>query len=229
MQRKGVGVSWNLLLVGLVVTLAPLSNVAFILLLATKRGTTKGIAFIVGWVVSLAVVILATLAVTGGRPPKTQSSGGKLVAILLALVGLALVGLALNKFRRMRVPVPAKREESKWLKRINNLSLTSSALLGIFLQPWPFVAAGAAIVASDSDLSKWASILSLLAFAILATGSLLVMETYALVARVSAMARLARLHAWIDKHRDQVVAWLALALGVLLVSRGLIPLLSSRT
>ena len=48
---------FELLLIGLVITLEPIPLTAFILVLASKGGVRKGAAFIFGWIVSLAIVV----------------------------------------------------------------------------------------------------------------------------------------------------------------------------
>ena len=47
----------DLLLIGLAITLDPLPLTAFFVLLPSKRGVVKGATFILGWLVSLAVVV----------------------------------------------------------------------------------------------------------------------------------------------------------------------------
>ena len=49
----------NLLLIGLAITLEPFPLTAFILVLTAEKGIWKGLAFILGWVACLVVVIAA--------------------------------------------------------------------------------------------------------------------------------------------------------------------------
>ena len=56
----------DLVIIGLVITLSPLTLVAFILLLAAKGGIWKGLAFILGWMACLVAVIAAVILTTGG-------------------------------------------------------------------------------------------------------------------------------------------------------------------
>ena len=46
----------DLTIIGLAVALYPVALTVFILILASRRGSRKGAAFVVGWIVSLAVV-----------------------------------------------------------------------------------------------------------------------------------------------------------------------------
>ena len=63
----------DLLLIGLGITLEPFPLTAFILLLSAEKGTRKGLAFILGWLACLVVVIAGVVLVTGGsRPRRTR-------------------------------------------------------------------------------------------------------------------------------------------------------------
>ena len=52
----------DLLLIGLAITLEPFPLTAFILVLSAEKGTWKGLAFILGWLACLVVVIAAVIA-----------------------------------------------------------------------------------------------------------------------------------------------------------------------
>lgn len=57
----GNGHGLNLALIGLAITLDPLPPTAFIAVLPSKRGVTKGAAFVFGWLLSLAIVVMVTV------------------------------------------------------------------------------------------------------------------------------------------------------------------------
>jgi len=59
----------DLVLIGLAIALEPFPITAFILILSAEKGTRKGLAFILGWLACLVVVIAAVLLTTGGNPP----------------------------------------------------------------------------------------------------------------------------------------------------------------
>ena len=64
----------DLLLLGLGITLEPFPLTAFILLLSAEKGTRKGLAFILGWLACLVVVIAAVVLATGGKPPAPNTA-----------------------------------------------------------------------------------------------------------------------------------------------------------
>ena len=84
----------DLFLIGLVVTLEPIPLTAMILLLASERGSVKGLGFTLGWLFTLVAIVAVTVLVTGGKPliPKSSPSTAAL-AVKLA-IGVVLVFVA---------------------------------------------------------------------------------------------------------------------------------------
>ena len=60
---------FDLLLIGLAITLEPFPVTGFILLLTAERGSIKGLAFILGWLACLVAVIALVFLATGNQPP----------------------------------------------------------------------------------------------------------------------------------------------------------------
>ena len=98
-------------------------------------------------------------------------------------------------------------------------------MLGVLLQPWPLIAAGAADV-MKADLSKAASIAQLVAFALLATSGLLAMQIWSKVSPEAAHAKLEALRAWIDRYRNQAITILAFVVGAWLVVKSVYGLVT---
>jgi threonine/homoserine/homoserine lactone efflux protein len=216
-----VQVVLDLLLIGLGITLEPFPVTAFILILSAEKGTRKGLAFILGWLACLVVVIAAVVLVTGGNPPKPSTAPSTAaIAVKLAL-GVVLILFAVRQWRRMGRP----RKPPTWMARLDRLSLWAAAGLAAFLQPWALVAAGAATV-TQAKLSSAADYLVLLLFVLLATASFLYLELYAAFAPAAAGARLEELRTWLDTHRDQVVIVLSLLLGFWLAGKSIYLLVS---
>ena len=206
----------NLVLIGLGITLEPFPLTAFILLLSAEKGTFKGLAFILGWLACLVVVIAAVTLPTQGKPPAPNTvPSNAALAVKLAL-GVALVLYAVYKWRRRGIP----RKPPTWMARLDGLSLWAAAGLAAFLQPWTLVAAGAATI-TGAKLAGPADYLTLVLFVLLATSSFLYLELYATFAPAAADVRLQQLRTWLDTHRDQVIVLLCLLLGLWLVGNSL--------
>ena len=198
----------DLVIIGLVVTLSPLTLVAFILLLAAKGGIWKGLAFILGWMACLVAVIAAVVLATGGDPPRQHTAPSTAVLVVKALLGILLIWIGIRRRRRRGRP----RKPPTWMAWLDRMSPWAAVGFGAFMQPWSLVAIGAATVvqAKLSTVGDW---LALVVFCLLATSSFLVMELYAALSPEAARVRLGRIRAWIDTHTDQAVIIGSLALG----------------
>lgn len=203
----------DLVIIGLAITLEPLTLVAFILILASDKGVWKGLAFILGWMACLVAVIAAVVLATGGNPPKPNTAPSTAVLVVKALLGLLLIWIGLRQRRKRGRP----RKPPTWMARLDHMSPAAAAGLGVFLQPWSLVAIGAATIvqAKLSTVGDW---LTLVLFCLLATSSFLVMELYAAFSPEAAQARLGRVRIWIDTHTDQAIIIGSLALGILLLA-----------
>jgi threonine/homoserine/homoserine lactone efflux protein len=211
----------NLLLIGLAIALEPFPLTAFILVLTAQKGIWKGLAYILGWLACLVVVIASVIAATGNNPPKPQTAPSDAGLAVKLAVGVVLIVIALRKRRQMGRP----RKPASWMAKLDRLSLLSVAGLAAFLQPWTLVAAGAATIL-EAKLSTPDSYLALMFFCLLATSSFLYLEVYAAFAGARAEARLSQLREWLNSHQDQVVIGVCLLLGLWLTGNSIYLLVS---
>ncbi|MFF7249721.1 GAP family protein [Embleya sp. NPDC008237] len=205
----------DLVLIGTAITLGPLHNSAFILLLSAPRGLLKGLVFILTWLAELVLVVAVVTLLTGGEPPARHSSPSVAGLVVKLVLGLALVVYGRHKRRR---GATRSRGTPKWMARLDRVSAWTAAGLAVLLQPWAMVAAGGA-TAMNADLSSAASFLALMGFFLLATASVLAMELYATFAPDRAHERLEWLRTAIDTHQDQAIVVLSLLLGLWLAGK----------
>jgi len=211
----------DLVIIGLAITLMPLTIVAFILILSSEKGIWKGLAFILGWAACLVAVIAAIILLTGGKPPKPATAPSTAALIVKAALGALLIWVGFRQRSRMGQP----RKQPAWMARLDHLSPWAAAGLGVFLQPWSLVAAGAATVV-QAKLSTAGDWLALVVFCLLATSSFLVMELYATFAPAAAGARFEQIHKWINTHQDQAIVVGSLAVGAWLLGHSLYLIVS---
>jgi hypothetical protein len=209
----------DLIPLAVVIAIEPLPVIGFILVLSTEGGIRNGAAFIAAWLACLVTIIVATLALTGGEPVEPRSAPGAVASVVEIALGLALVGYAIWRIRRP----PRESTPPAWLSRLDELRPLGAATLGVLLQPWPLVAAGA-IAVLEADLSDAAAVAQLVAFALVATSSLLAMELYSIFAADRAGARLDGLRSWLDRHREPGITVIALVVGGYLIVEGGIAL-----
>ncbi|MFD3505011.1 GAP family protein [Streptomyces sp. NPDC058678] len=211
----------DLVVIGTAVTLGPLHNSAFILLISSRRGVRQGLAFLLSWLANLIVVIACVVLLTGGQPPARNSAPSTAAIDAKLAIGLALVLYGAHRYRRP----PRPHGPPRWAARIDNASPATAAGLAWLLQPWALVGAGAA-TAVDANLSTLAGWLTLTGYCLLATLSLVVMEMYVVWAPAVANARLNALRSWLEQHQEQLIVTLSLLLGLGLTARSIAELVA---
>ncbi|WP_438319329.1 GAP family protein [Streptomyces sp. HUAS TT3] len=211
----------DLVVIGTAITFGPLHNSAFILLLASRRGVRKGLAFLLSWLANLVAVIACVVLLTGGKPPLHHTSPSTAAVAAKLAIG---VGLVLFGSYRLRQP-PRPYRPPSWTGRIDKASLGTAAALAWLLQPWALVAAGAATVV-DADLSSLSDWLALTGYCLLATLSLLIMEMYTVWAPDTAQARLSALRTWLEHHQEQLIVTLSLLAGLWLTASSIYALVA---
>jgi len=209
----------DLILIGVAIALDPLPLTAFLVVLPSKRGVRKGAAYVLGWLVSLAIVVVITVVATGNNPPK-PSTGPSLAALAVKIaLGAVLVVIGARRYRRLGQPKKPKKPP-KWQAGVDSMSPLYAMGIAPALQPWGLIAAGAATV-TTAKLSSVESYLALFLFCVIASSSYLAMELYALFKPEETQTLLARIRAWIDGHTDQVIIIGSLVLGLWLIGHSI--------
>ena len=209
--------AFDLLVIGLVITLEPIPLTAFVLVLSSKGGVRKGAAFIFGWLLSLAVVIAATLLLTGNKPPKSGTAESLAALAVRIAIGVVLVGIAERQRRKMHRPRPPKKTP-KWQTGIDNMSPLYAMGLAPLTQPWGLVAAGIAEIV-EAKLTTAASYIAIVLFCVVSTSTYIAMEIYAGLRPAKSQAFLLSVRRWIDTHTDQVIIVASLLLGFWLIGK----------
>ena len=209
----------DLVLIGLTIACEPLPLTGYLLLLSSAGGTRKGLGFVIGWVVTLIGMVVITLALTGGKPVQQGTIPSTSALVVKILLGILLLWLAWRQRQHRGRP----KSPPAWMARIDHTSVPAAIALGFLLQPWPLVAAGAASV-MEADLSQTASVVALIVFCLLSTGSYLVMQIYATVAPGPAGIRLRALNRWIATHTDDIIIAASALIGLWLIARSVYEL-----
>ena len=216
--------TFDLVLIGLVITLEPIPLTAFMLVLMSRGGVRKGAAFIVGWLASLAAVVALTVLFTGNEPPRPNTAPSLAGIAVKILIGVVLVFIAFRRRARMGKPKKPKKPP-RWQAGIDNMSPWLIVGLAPLTQPWGLVAAGVATI-MEATLSSAQSYIALVLFCVVSTLVYLVMEVYAGFRPEHAQAVMTSVRRWIESHTDQVIVILSLGLGLWLVGKSIYVLVS---
>ncbi|MFI8389416.1 GAP family protein [Streptomyces sp. NPDC085540] len=211
----------DLMLIALAIALYPLPMMAFILAVSSPRGVWKGLAFILAWLANLVAVIAIVLALTGGQPPSPRSPPGVAALALKLAIGVGLVVYGVRRYRRRKDK--AARDAAPKPSHVDVGSVWAAAGLAVLIQPWGMVAAGATTVV-EADTSHATTFIALFGFCLLASSSLLAAELYMVFAPEAAQARLLRMRAWMEGHKDEAIVFLCLLLGLWLTAQSIYEL-----
>ena len=217
----------DLFLIGLVVTLEPIPLTAMILLLASERGVRKGAGYVIGWLLTLVVIVAVTVVLTGGRPPAPKSSGSTAVLAVKLAAGVVLVGVGARRRRRLSRKEPkASKKQPRWMSYVDRANPVVAAGLAFLLQPWVLVAAGVATIV-DAKLKTGPQYFWVFLFCLWCTTSYIILEGYAIARPDVVKSRLSAMLEWINANTDQVIAILSIALGTYLAAKSIYGLVSS--
>ncbi len=216
--------TFELILIALVITLEPIPLVSFLVIVASRRGVLKGAAFIFGWLVSLAIVIAVTVLATGNNPPKPNTAPSLASLAVKILIGVALLLIALRQYRKRGRPKKEKKVP-KWQTGVDNMSPLYAAGVAVLVQPWGLVAAGVADI-MEAKLSSWEDYLAIIIFCLISVSSMLTIEIYAGFWPERCQRSITGIRTWIDTHTDQVIIVGSTILGFWLIGKSTYILVS---
>jgi hypothetical protein len=122
----------NILPLAVAVAVFPVPIIAVVLVLASERGTAKGLAFVLAWCVGLAAVGAIALLLGGVGDASDDGAPATWVDVLLLGLGLALLALAVQQWRGRpsageETPVPG------WMRAMDAFTVPRAAGAGFAL------------------------------------------------------------------------------------------------
>lgn len=204
----------TLLLMALALAAQPWSVLAGILLVATRGGVVKEIAYVVGWIAALAVVMAITVAMAPDTP---STSGSTATAAVEIALGLALGAVLAVRWRRTEgttAPTPS------WMGRLDAMPWVLALVLGAFL-PNYFIVVAAATEMLQVGLTGTSLAVVGVAFVLLASLGVAAPLGVLVARRDRAPEVYARWRAWIMTHSRTVTYGMGAVVAVVLVVKGL--------
>jgi threonine/homoserine/homoserine lactone efflux protein len=208
------------------VAISPIPIIAVILMLFSERARQNGPAFLGGWIAGLLVVVIVVMAVADSAGADSGQPSNLASLIKLGL-GVLLIVLAWRQWQGR----PRHGEEGPqpaWMATIDTMEPTRAALLGAILSgvnPKNLaLAVGAALVIAQADLGPGQGTVSIILFVALASISIIVPVALYLAGGESARNTLDGWKTWLGHNNATVMTVLLLVMGVVLVGKGLGPL-----
>jgi threonine/homoserine/homoserine lactone efflux protein len=209
---------------GVGVALSPVPIIAVVLMLATPRARTNGLAFLLGWLFGLALVGTVVLLVSSGADATGDGGPAEWVSVLkLGLGALALL-MAVKQWRSR----PREGQESalpKWMRTIDAFTPPKALGMAVLLSAINpknlllTVAAAAAIAQTGAGTTEQAVALAVfVVIGALGVGAPVVIY---LALGVRSRAILDGLKAWMAAHNAAIMAVLLLVIGAKLLGDGL--------
>jgi predicted transporter len=221
---KGVG---EILTSAVGVAISPLPIIAVTLMLFSQRARANGPAFLVGWVVALAIVSGVAYLLADQADAATDSAPADTIAWGRVVFGLLFLLLGVRTWRHRPAP-GAAHDLPKWMAGIDVLTPGKALGIGLLLagvNPKNLMltaAAGAGL--ATLGLSTGDAVGSLIVFVVIGSITIGAPVLYYLFGGAGAGARLRDLKDWLAVHNDAVMTVLFLVLGAKLIADGLPPL-----
>jgi hypothetical protein len=202
------------------VALSPIPIIAVVLMLTSHRARSNGPAFVIGWLIGLAVIGAIVLSVAGPAGASKSGSPATWVSWVKIVLGAALLLVAARQFRGR----PKDSDEAalpKWMASIDTMKpltvLGLAALLGGVNPKNLLLAVSAGASIAQTGISGVDQAIAYAVFALIGTigvGTPVVIY-FALGERSESM--LAKLKDWMGRHNAVIMSVLCLVIGVKLI------------
>jgi threonine/homoserine/homoserine lactone efflux protein len=209
---------------GVGVALSPIPIIGVVLMLGTARARSNGPAFILGWILGLAVAGTIVLLVSSGAGASEEGEPADWVNVLKLVLGLLLLLVALKQWRD-RPREGQEAEMPKWMEAIDAFKPGKAAGFGVLLSALNpknlLLAVGAAAAIAQTDASAGAQAVALAVFVLIGT-----VGTGTPVALYFALGERSKrilddLKAWMSQNNAAIMAVLCLIIGAKLIGDGI--------
>ena len=214
----------QVLSLGVGVALSPVPIIAVVLMLGSRRGRVNGPAFVLGWVVGLAVVGTIVLVVAGGADANEDAEPATWVDVVKLLIGVLLLLVAAKSWRgRPREGETA--ELPKWMRTIDTFTPARAAGIAAALSGVNpknlLLTVGAAAAIAQTGVDTGEQAVALAVFVLVGTlgPGIPVAIYFALGDRAKRL--LDDLKTWMSANNVAIMAVLCLVIGTKLVGDGI--------
>ena len=205
----------------------PMQIIAIVLILVTPRGRVNGLAFILGWLLGLAVLGAIVLVASGEVEATERGEPATWVAIVQFALGGGLLYAGVRSWRG-RPRGDAQPKSPKWMSSLDDLSTVKAFATGTFLSSLngknTLLAIAGALAIAETGIGTGEQAVAYAIFMLVATMGVgtPVLLTFALGDRSRTM--LDDLKDWMIANSSAVMAVVFGLLGVMILGDGLTSL-----
>jgi threonine/homoserine/homoserine lactone efflux protein len=209
---------------GIGVALSPLPIVAVVLMLATERARSNGPAFVLGWVLGLALAGALVLLASSGGSASDAGAPATWVSWLKFVLGVAALLLGVKQFRD-RPRGGAAAELPKWMRTVDRFTPRRAAAIAVALSAINpknlLLTVGAAATIAQAGITAGQQAIALAVFIAIATLGVgaPVAIYFALGDRSAAL--LEELRDWMARNNNTIMAVLLVVIGAKLLGDGI--------
>ncbi|MCB0828682.1 MAG: GAP family protein [Solirubrobacterales bacterium] len=202
------------------VAISPVPIIGVILMLATPQARSNGPAFLLGWVVGLALLGTVVLLVSGGGGADAGDNPANWTYVLKLLLGLLLLVVAFRQWHgRPREGEPGSMPS--WMEAVDRFTTGRSVALAVALSavnPKNFaLTVGAAASIAATGYSATAQAVGLVAFVVIASVGVAIPLAIYFLAGDRSGRMLSELRSWMSLHNAAIMAVLCLIIGAKLI------------
>jgi hypothetical protein len=209
------------------IAISPVPIIAVILMLFSAKARENGPAFLGGWLLGVAGVLVVVIAVTGAAG---GSSGGPSTLASLVQLALGILLLVMGVMQWKKRPAPGQPAETpKWMSAVDGMQPTQAFVLGVALSAANpknlTLAAAAAITIGKAALDLGPLFVVIVVFVFIASISIIVPVGYYLFGGEGAQKTLDGWKSWLEANNAVVMTVLLVVMGVAITGKGLGALL----
>jgi len=206
------------------IAISPVSIIAAILLLTSKQGTAKGLAYLAGWLAGLMTLVVALLVLVSSR----GSTAVQFTAWVILSAGIILLIMAYIQWRQ-RPPRDAEIAPLEWLRAIPRttsfMALSAGLFFSLFSVKNLLIVTATAAVIGEAGLGMAGRITAVLIFVTVATLGIAVPAYIAFAQGERAKAILTDWEYRLSVHNVTITCIVLVTIAVQLLGAGLIRLL----
>lgn len=206
------------------IAIFPVPIIAVVLLLASDRGTTKGLAFVLAWSGGLAAIGAIVLVLAGAAGASEDGEAATWVNVLLLALGLLLLALGVKQWRA-RLRADAEAPMPGWMRTVDGFTTAKAGGAGFALSALnpknALLTIAAATEIAEVGLPTGEQVAVLLGFVVIATAGVLTPLVVSLALGDRSRELLDGLKGWMARHSAAIMAVLFVLIGAKLIGDAL--------